>query len=72
MLSLIKTVDLINEANRPFPVFAVLLGFLHNLADVFNAACYRGEGNKVGLRPVGNDSGEGGFAHAGWSPKDQR
>ena len=72
LLRLVKAVDFIDKKDGLLTVSAVLLGFFHHLADLFDAAGHGGKADKGRLGAVGDDLRQGGFAHAGRSPEDHR
>ncbi|MNL77935.1 hypothetical protein D3C87_2042190 [compost metagenome] len=62
---------LINEQNGLPPERAFLLGLLENLAKIGNAGHHGRQLHKLCLRIVSNNSGNRGFANAGWTPQNE-
>ena len=72
LLRLVEAVNFVHEQNRARVHLRGLLGSGHHLLNLLDAAHHRGKLNKVGLRGLGNNLGQRGFAHARRAPENHR
>ncbi len=72
LLSLVETVDLVDEQQRPLPVRAPVLGRLEHLAQLRHAGEDRADLDEMQIGLARQQAGDRGLAHAGRPPEHQR
>ena len=70
LLGLVEAVDFVYKYDGLFAVQGVMVGALHHLADLLDAAGDGGKVDELCLRPVGDNAGQRGLAHARRAPED--
>ena len=72
LLAFVEAVHLIDKDNRALrhQTAAGSFGFLHGFADVLDAPQHGADGEKLCIKRIGHQAGNGGFAHAGRPPKN--
>ena len=72
LLGLVEAMDLVDEEDGAGAEVGGFFGLDHDLLDLLDTGEDGGELDEAGGGDVGDDLGEGGFAHAGRAPEDER
>ena len=70
LLGFIEAVNFVNEKNSTGLEIPVGFGALDDRFDIFLAGGNGGDFYKISIKLASEDAGEGGFASAGWTPKN--
>ena len=72
LLTLVEPVHLIDKDDGALRLQALkrLICFFDSLANVFDAAQHRADANKLRIKRIGHESGNGGLAHARRAPQN--